>query len=238
MKAFELSTKYRNPVVVLADAVLGQMAEPLRFPKEAIEPKIDESWAVRGNKETMNNLVTSIFLDFNQLEEFNFQIQEKYETIRQNEVVYEEYMVEDAEIVIVAYGTSSRLSRTAVDVAREKGIKLGLLRPITLFPFPEKRIKELADKGVQFVSVEMSNGQLREDVKAAANYDDVHLVNRMGGNVIELKDILNEIYKMVGSDERHKVHSDEKDYDASYLNDKEYQEELDNDNYYNHRVVD
>ena len=214
------------------------MAEPLRFPKEAIEPKIDESWAVRGNKETMNNLVTSIFLDFNQLEDFNFQIQEKYETIRQNEVVYEEYMVEDAEIVIVAYGTSSRLSRTAVDVAREKGIKLGLLRPITLFPFPEKRIKELADKGVQFVSVEMSNGQLREDVKAAANYDDVHLVNRMGGNVIELKDILNEIYKMVGSDERHKVHSDEKDYDASYLNDKEYQEELDNDNYYNHRVVD
>ena len=206
MKAFELSTKYRNPVVVLADAVLGQMAEPLRFPKEAIEPKIDESWAVR--------------------------------TIRQNEVVYEEYMVEDAEIVIVAYGTSSRLSRTAVDVAREKGIKLGLLRPITLFPFPEKRIKELADNGVQFVSVEMSNGQLREDVKAAANYDDVHLVNRMGGNVIELKDILNEIYKMVGSDERHKVHSDEKDYDASYLNDKEYQEELDNDNYYNHRVVD
>ena len=214
------------------------MAEPLRFPKEAIEPKIDESWAVRGNKETMNNLVTSIFLDFNQLEDFNFQIQEKYETIRQNEVLYEEHMVEDAEIVIVAYGTSSRLSRTAVDVAREKGIKLGLLRPITLFPFPEKRIKELADKGVQFVSVEMSNGQLREDVKAAANYDDVHLVNRMGGNVIELKDILNEIYKMVGSDERHKVHSDEKDYDASYLNDKEYQEELDNDNYYNHRVVD
>ena len=214
------------------------MAEPLRFPKEAIEPEIDDSRAVRGTKETMNNLVTSIFLDFNQLEDFNFKIQEKYEEIRENEVVYEEYMVEDAEIVIVAYGTSSRLSRTAVDVAREKGIKLGLLRPITLFPFPEKRIKELADKGVQFVSVEMSNGQLREDVKAAANYDDVHLVNRMGGNVIELKDILNEIYKMVGSDERHKVHSDEKDYHASYLSDKEYQEELDNDNYYNHRVVD
>ena len=78
-----------------------------------------------------------------------------------------------------------------------------------------------------------------EDVKAAANYDDVHLVNRMGGNVIELKDILNEIYRMVGSDERHKVHSDDKDYDhATYLSDKEYQEELDNDNYYNHRVVD
>jgi len=186
----------------------------------------------------MDNLVTSIFLDFSQLEEFNFEIQEKYETIRENEVKYEEYMVDDAEIVIVSYGTSSRLSRTAVDVARSKGIKLGLLRPITLFPFPEKRIKELADNDVRFVSVEMSNGQLLEDVKAAANYNNVHLVNRMGGNVMELKDILNEIYEMVGLDERHSVGSDENEYNPSYISEKEYQEELDNDNIYNHRVVD
>ena len=238
MKAFELTTKYRNPVVVLADGTLGQMAEPLTFPTEAVEPTIDDSWAVRGNKETMDNLVTSIFLDFEQLEDFNFELQEKYEEIKKNEVIYEEYMVEDAEIVLVSYGTSSRLSRTAVDVAREKGIKLGLLRPITLFPFPEKRIRELAEKGVKFVSVEMSNGQLREDVKMAAGYDEVHLVNRMGGKLIELKDILNEIYEMVGSDERHKVDSEEKDFDASYLSDKDYQDELDNDNYHNHRVVD
>jgi 2-oxoisovalerate ferredoxin oxidoreductase alpha subunit len=214
------------------------MAEPLTFPTEAVEPTIDDSWAVRGNKETMDNLVTSIFLDFDQLEDFNFELQEKYEKIKENEVLYEEYMVEDAEIVLVSYGTSSRLSRTAVDVAREKGIKLGLLRPITLFPFPEKRIRELADKGVKFVSVEMSNGQLREDVKMAAGYDDVHLVNRMGGKLIELKDILNEIYEMVGSDERHKVDSEDKEFDASYLSDKDYQDELDNDNYHNHRVVD
>ncbi len=238
MKAFELTTKYRNPVVVLADGTLGQMAEPLTFPTEAVEPTIDDSWAVRGNKETMDNLVTSIFLDFDQLEDFNFELQEKYEEIKRNEVLYEEYMVEDAEIVLVSYGTSSRLSRTAVDVAREKGIKLGLLRPITLFPFPEKRIRDLADKGVKFVSVEMSNGQLREDVKMAAGYDEVHLVNRMGGKLIELKDILNEIYEMVGSDERHKVDSEDKEFDASYLSDKDYQDELDNDNYHNHRVVD
>ena len=238
IKAFELANKYRNPVVVLADAVLGQMAEPLSFPTEAIEPTIDNSWSVRGNKETRENLVTSIFLDFNQLEDFNFELQEKYCQIRENEVLYEEYKVEDAEIVLVSYGTSSRLSRTAVDIAREKGIKLGLLRPITLFPFPEARIRELADKGVEFVSVEMSNGQMREDVKMAAGYDEVHLVNRMGGKLIELKDILNEIYRMVGSDERYKVESEDKDFDASYLSDKDYQEELDNDNYYNHRVVD
>ena len=238
MKAFELTTKYRNPVVVLADGTLGQMAEPLTFPTEAVEPTIDDSWAVRGNKETMDNLVTSIFLDFEQLEDFNFELQEKYEEIKKNEVIYEEYMVEDAEIVLVSYGTSSRLSRTAVDVAREKGIKLGLLRPITLFPFPEKRIRELAEKGVKFVSVEMSNGQLREDVKMAAGYDEVHLVNRMGGKLIELKDILNEIYEMVGSEERHKVHIFFFFFDASYLSDKDYQDELDNDNYHNHRVVD
>lgn len=238
MKAFELSNKYRNPCIVLADAVLGQMAEPLKFPDTAVDPEIDESWAVRGSKDTMENLVTSIFLDFAQLEDFNFEIQEKYAEIERNEVLYDEYKTEDAEIVLVSYGTSSRLSRTAVDVAREKGIKLGLLRPVTLFPFPKMRIKELADKGVQFVSVEMSNGQLREDVKAAAGYDEVHLVNRMGGKLIELKDILNEIYDMVGIDERHSVDSDEKGYDPSYIKEKHYQDELNNDNYYNHRVVD
>ncbi len=238
MKAFELSNKYRNPCIVLADAVLGQMAEPLKFPDIAVDPEIDESWAVRGSRDTMENLVTSIFLDFAQLEDFNFEIQEKYAEIEKNEVLYEEYKIEDAEIVLVSYGTSSRLSRSAVDIAREKGIKLGLLRPVTLFPFPKMRIKELADKGVQFVSVEMSNGQLREDVKAAAGYDEVHLVNRMGGKLIELKDILNEIYDMVGIDERHSVDSDEKGYDPSYIKEKHYQDELNNDNYYNHRVVD
>ena len=238
MKAFELSNKYRNPCIVLADAVLGQMAEPLKFPDTAVDPEIDESWAVRGSKDTMENLVTSIFLDFAQLEDFNFEIQEKYAEIERNEVLYDEYKTEDAEIVLVSYGTSSRLSRTAVDVAREKGIKLGLLRPVTLFPFPKMKIKELADKGVQFVSVEMSKGQLREDVKAAAGYDEVHLVNRMGGKLIELKDILNEIYDIVGIEERHSVESDEKGYDPSYIKEKHYQDELNNDNYYNHRVVD
>ena len=198
IKAFELANKYRNPVVVLADAVLGQMAEPLKFPSEAIDPEIDDSWSVRGNSETVENLVTSIFLDFSQLEDFNYELQEKYAEIEANEVDFEEYMVDDADIVIVSYGTSSRLSRSAVDVARSKGIKLGLLRPITLFPFPKERIDELSKGGAKFVSVEMSNGQLIEDVKAASHQDDVVLVNRMGGNVIELNDILSKIYEISG----------------------------------------
>lgn len=207
MKAFMLADKYRNPVIVLADAVLGQMAEPLRFPQVSIDHKPDDDWAVRGNKETMENLVTSIFLDFDQLEKFNNDIQVKFDEIENNEVDFEEYMVsgndiEDAEIILVAYGISSRLARSAVDIAREKsGIKVGLLRPISLFPFPSKRIAKLAKKGCEFISVEMSNGQMREDIKLAVNCaisdcKDVHLVNRMGGNLIEVKDILEKIYDL------------------------------------------
>jgi 2-oxoisovalerate ferredoxin oxidoreductase alpha subunit len=199
MKAFELADKWRNPVVVLADGTLGQMAEPLVFPQKAIEPKDDKPWAVKGNKETMENLITSIYNDFNELEDFNYKLQEKYAKIDAEEVVFEEYQVEDAEIVLVSYGISSRIARSAVDKSREKGIKVGLLRPITLSPFPVDKVKELADKGVEFISVEMSNGQLLADVQfAALRKEGTHLVNRMGGNLIELKQILAKIYEIAG----------------------------------------
>ncbi|HIH64574.1 3-methyl-2-oxobutanoate dehydrogenase subunit VorB [Methanothermobacter thermautotrophicus] len=198
MEAFELADKYRNPVVVLTDAVLGQMAEPLRFPEEAVEHRPDTSWAVCGNRETMKNLVTSIFLDFDELEEFNFYLQEKYARIEENEVRYEEYLVDDAEIVMVAYGISSRVARSAVETARAEGINVGLLRPITLFPFPSDRIRELADGGCRFISVEMSSGQMREDIRMASGCRDVELVNRMGGNLIELRDVLEKIREVAG----------------------------------------
>ena len=199
MKAFELADKWRNPVVVLADGTLGQMAEPLVFPEKAIEPKNDKPWAVKGNKKTMDNLITSIYNDFNELEDFNYKLQEKYAKIDKEEVHFEEYMVEDADIVLVSFGISSRIARSAVDKSRDKGIKVGLLRPITLSPFPVDKIKELADKGVSFISVEMSNGQLLADVQfAALRKEDTHLVNRMGGNLIELKQILAKIYEIAG----------------------------------------
>ena len=199
MKAFELADKWRNPVVVLADGTLGQMAEPLVFPEKAIEPKDDKEWAVKGTKETMDNLITSIFNDFNDLEDFNFKLQEKYAQIEAEEVVFEEYQLEDAEIVLVSYGISSRIARSAVDKSRENGLKVGLLRPITLSPFPTDKIKELSDKGVSFISVEMSNGQLLEDVQfAALRKEDTYLVNRMGGNLIELKHVLAKIYEIAG----------------------------------------
>jgi 2-oxoisovalerate ferredoxin oxidoreductase alpha subunit len=202
MKAFELADKWRNPVVVLADGTLGQMAEPLVFPEKAIEPKNDKPWAVKGNAETMDNLITSIFNDFNELEDFNYKLQEKYDKIDTEEVIVDEYQVEDAEIILVSYGISSRIARSAVDKAREKGVKVGLLRPITLNPFPVDRIKELSDKGVSFISVEMSNGQLLRDVQyAALRRENTYLVNRMGGNLIELKHVLAKIYEIAGLDE-------------------------------------
>ena len=201
MKAFELADKWRNPVIVLADGTLGQMAEPLEFPTEAIKPS-EKDWAVKGNKETMDNLITSIFNDFNDLEDFNYKLQEKYDKIEAEEVIFDEYKVEDAEIVLVSYGISSRIARSAVDKSREKGLKVGLLRPITLSPFPTERIKELSDKGVSFISVEMSNGQLLADVQfAALRKEDTYLVNRMGGNIIELKQVLAKIYEICGIDE-------------------------------------
>ncbi len=238
MKAFDLADKYRNPVVVLADAVLGQMAEPLQFPEKSFKPTPDNSWAVRGNKETKDNLVTSIFLDFDQLEDFNFYIQEKYAEIEKNEVVCEEYKLDDAKIVLVAYGTSSRVARTAVDIARKKGVKVGLLRLITLFPFPKEKIGELSERGCDFISVEMSNGQLLEDIKSAAYCKDVSLVNRMGGNLIELQDILNRVYVDAGIDEEYKLHSKERKYHIDYTHDEEYKDELDNDDILRHRVID
>ncbi|WP_297898384.1 3-methyl-2-oxobutanoate dehydrogenase subunit VorB [Methanobrevibacter sp.] len=246
MKAFMLADKYRNPVVVLADAVLGQMAEPLRFPQVAINHSPDNEWAVRGSKETMNNLVTSIFLDFDQLEEFNEEIQTKFNQIEDNEVDFEEYMVsgndiEDAEIIIVAYGISSRLARSAVDIAREEsGIKVGLLRPISLFPFPNKEIAKLAKKGCEFISVEMSNGQMREDIKLAVNCaisdcKDIHLVNRMGGNLIGVKDILEKIYDLAECEnckiklaKEYPYKDDDDKYDKPYI-DSNYKDEIDED---------
>jgi 2-oxoisovalerate ferredoxin oxidoreductase alpha subunit len=194
-KAFDLAEKYRNPVVILADGVLGQMVEPLKFPEEATKPKIDESWAVCGNKNTMGNLVTSIFLNFDQLEDFNYRLQEKYQQIKLKEVDYEEYQMEDAEIILVAYGISSRIARSAVERVREEGIKAGLFRPKTLFPLPVEKLKEYAQKRkCHLISVEMSNGQMQEDIILSIGCSQpVELVNRMGGNIMDVESIMYKI---------------------------------------------
>lgn len=199
-KAFELAEKYRNPVIVLADGVLGQMVEPLHFPETAFQPKIDTSWAVCGNVETKKNLVTSIFLNFDQLEDFNYRIQEKYAEMEENEVRFEEYQMEDADIILVAYGISSRIARAAVEFARAEGIKVGLFRPQTLFPFPKDELKKIAEeRECKFLSVEMSNGQMRDDIRLAIECKcPVELVNRMGGNLMDRDSIMSKIKEIAG----------------------------------------
>ena len=192
-KGFELAFKYRNPVVILADGVLGHMVEPLQFPQVAIEHTIDTTWAVAGRAETRGNLVTSISLDFGDLEKHNLMLQEKYRQVEENEVLWDGYRLEDADVVLVSYGISSRIARSAVDSARKEGIRAGLFRPITLYPFPTEQIAKLADRGCKFISVEMSNGQMRDDIRLASGCRPVELVCRYGGNLINIDEIMDKI---------------------------------------------
>ena len=195
-KGFDLAFKYRNPVIILADGVLGHMVEPLKFPVEALEPAIDPSWAVAGRAETRGNLVTSIMLNFDELEIHNLKLQAKYDRIKEDETAYEGYRLDDADVVLVAYGISSRIARSAVDAARKEGIKAGLFRPISLWPFPEKELGSYAEHGARFISVEMSEGQMREDIRLASGCRPVELVCRYGGNLIALDSVLDKIRKV------------------------------------------
>ncbi|MDR1519904.1 MAG: 3-methyl-2-oxobutanoate dehydrogenase subunit VorB [Planctomycetota bacterium] len=194
-RAFDLADKYRNPVVVLADGVLGQMVEPLKFPERAIRPKIDASWAVSGAPETAGNVITSIHLDFDLMEKVNLRLQDKYAAMAA-EADWEEYRLDDAAVVVVAYGITSRIARTCVDAARDDGVKAGLFRPRTLFPFPSAPLAKLAAAPGKpaFLAAEMSNGQLIDDVRLAVQCSrPVLLANRMGGNVITEEGILAKI---------------------------------------------
>ncbi len=189
--AFDLAFKYLNPAVILSDGVIGQMMEKVglkpqqpRWTDEYIA-KTHGAWATTGKKDRPKNRVTSLQLDSVLQEQTNIRLFEKYKAIEENEVRYEEYMCDDAEYIIVAYGSSARISQEAVSIARQNGIKVGLLRPITLYPFPVKPIQALAQRGIKgFLSVEMSMGQMVEDVKLAVNgVAPVKHYGRVGGMI-------------------------------------------------------
>jgi 2-oxoisovalerate ferredoxin oxidoreductase alpha subunit len=192
-KGFDLAFKYRTPVIIMGDGVLGHMVEPLKFPEQATVPSIDTSWAVAGKVETRGNLITSIQLNFDELEAHNLKLQAKYNRIQQNETEYEGYRLDDADVILVSYGISSRIARSAVDAARKEGIKAGLFRPISLWPFPDKELRSFAERGGRFISVEMSEGQMREDIRLASGCRNVELVCRYGGRLIELDAVLEKI---------------------------------------------
>lgn len=194
VKAFDLADKYRVPSMLLTDGTLGQMMEPVEF-KEINENKIDKPWAVTGTQcKREHNIVNSLYLKPEILEKTNFERYEKYKTIEQNEVMYEEFMMDDAEYCVVAYGIASRISKNAVVEARKQGIKAGLIRPITLWPFPSTVLNNAADKVKGFVSVELSMGQMIEDIRLAINCKKpVTLCNRAGGMIPSPEQVLESI---------------------------------------------
>jgi pyruvate/2-oxoacid:ferredoxin oxidoreductase alpha subunit len=189
MLAFELADKYRNPVAVMADGFTGQMMEAVEFP-DPVETLPDKPWSVQGNAETAGNLINSIYLDPDEFEEVVRNLFKKYEQAEREEVRFEEIYTEDAELVVVGYGFVSRLARSAIENVREEGMKVGMLRPITLWPFPEARLGELADKVSRFLAVEMSTGQMVEDVRlAACGKAPVEFFGRWGGSVPSVEEI-------------------------------------------------
>lgn len=196
---FELADKYRNPVLMLSDGAIGQMMEKVIFKKRDIS-RIDKPWATQGKTaDRERNIITSLFIQPEVMEKVNLRLNKKYEEINNNEVRYEEIMTDDAEFLIVAYGLSSRISHKTIQLARAKGLKWGLLRPITLYPFPSKRIGELANRLKGAATVELNAGQMVEDVRLAVDGKiKVGHYGRMGGIIPspeEVEENLEKIFK-------------------------------------------
>ncbi len=194
VRAFEKADEYRNPVMILGDAVLGQMMEPVELP--VVEPKqADKPWALTGAKDRPGRFIRSLFMlpgEDDMLERHNYHLQAKYALMAEREVLFEETETGDAEIVLVAFGTAARIAKAAVMAAREEGIKAGLVRPITLFPFPSQVIAERARAVDRFLVVEMNLGQMVEDVRLAVNgRAEVLFFGKPGGALPQVEDILN-----------------------------------------------
>jgi len=195
--AFDLADTYRNPAVILADGFIGQMMEPLDLTyREATIP--DKPWAVKGTKETRKNLVSSIFLDPDDLENHIRKLEAKYIRASRLEARHETFEADDAEILLVGYGITSRVLRSAVEMARNEGLKVGLFRPITLWPFPKQALRDAAGKVNRVLVVELSNGQMLEDVKLTLNGKvPVHFYGRAGGNVPTVEEVYSQLMQHV-----------------------------------------
>ncbi len=195
--AFDLADQYRMPVIVLADGILGQMMEPIVLGKKPGRELPPKDWALTGAQGREQNIIRSLWLQEGVLEELNYKLQAKYEQVQKKEVLCEQYEVDDAEIVVVAYGVAARIVRGAVNKAREEGIKVGWIRPITLWPFPTEQISKAADEFRIFLTVEMSLGQMVEDVKlAVAGKAPVLFYGRAGGGVPTVDEILDKIKQL------------------------------------------
>ena len=197
VKGFDLSDKYCVPAMLLADGTMGQMMEPVDL-EGITETKTEKPWAVTGTEgKRKHNIVNSLYLNPEKLEQKNFERYETYKTIEENECMWESFMMDDAEICVVAFGIAARVSKNAVVAARKEGIKVGLIRPITLWPFPKAPLAQAADTVKGFISVELSMGQMIEDVKLAIDCKKpVVLCNRTGGMIPTPEQVLASIRNM------------------------------------------
>lgn len=198
--AFDLGDKYRMPAMILADGMLGQMMEPVEFKNQGECAKIEKPWALTGHQfKRPHNVVNSLYLKPADLERLVKERFERYETIKKTEQRAEEYLVDDAEVVVVAYGASSRVARSAVNAARAEGIKAGLIRPITLWPFPTDALQRAAQHVKKFLAVEMSMGQMVDDVRLAIHdQKPVEFYGRTGGMIPTPAEVLGAVKKAGG----------------------------------------
>ena len=194
--AFDLADKYLNPVFVLADGTIGQMMEPVEFTEGPVLPPAPQ-WSVTGNAETRRNLITSIYLEPDDLEKHVRKLEAKYKCAEHEEVRFENWRADDAEIVLVGYGIVGRILKSVVELLRSHDIKVGLVRPISLYPFPSAELHRLAFHARKFVVVEMSTGQMIEDVRLALDgLSPVEFFGRCGGNVPTTEEIADVVRKV------------------------------------------
>lgn len=198
MLAFDKADEYRTPVMVLGDGIIGQMMEPF-YPIEYRMPDLPaKDWALTGCKGRKPNVIKSLYMGEGELERRNYLLQEKYKRIKEREVRYSTLEIDDAELIIVAFGIAARISYSAVKRLRREGKKVGLFRPVTLFPFPENEISELAQKGKRFLTIELNAGQMVEDVRLSVNgVSDVYCYGRPGGAVMTPEEVMEESMKLL-----------------------------------------
>lgn len=203
IKGFELADKYRMTAMILADGTMGQMMEPVAL-DYGEQPKYEKPWAVTGTgMRRTHNIINSLYLVPDELEKQNFARFDRYKTVEQNETACERYLADDADVIVVAFGIAARVSKNAVNEARARGIKAGLIRPITLWPFPSAALKKAAEKASAFVTTELSMGQMIEDVRLAIECRrPVYLCNRAGGMIPSPSEVLNGIIKASGGETR------------------------------------
>ncbi|MDR1263420.1 MAG: 3-methyl-2-oxobutanoate dehydrogenase subunit VorB [Oscillospiraceae bacterium] len=200
-KAFDIADKYRSPVIVLGDGMIGQMMEPVDLPDSTEINSVDKPWAAVGwDGARPRAIINSLYIDPSVLEQHNIMLQEKFAQIESAEIDYGAELVDDADLVIVAYGTVARIARSAIRMARAEGIKAGMIRPVTLWPFPSDPIAKAAETTKAFLTVEMSAGQMIDDVRlAVAGRKPVLFYGRTGGMVPAVRDVLHQIRIAAGA---------------------------------------